>query len=225
MATASTASAPQQQARDPSDDDASAPHPAVLKISDRVVRVLGLNPSAYTLAGTNTYLVGTGASRILIDAGDGRQPGYVPTLRRAMQAHGATSLQCIVVTHWHHDHLGGVPAVLEAFGSDVPVYKFMPREKVESQRAVSGKVLVRLKGSLWAPIHPSNPRVRVPARMLVHLLIDCFVFRQTSSGCAAACCPVRWREYLDAVLSLMTVPVPPMHTSLLLPLFALITTL
>jgi len=29
------------------------------------------------------------------------------------------------VTHWHHDHLGGVPSVLARFG-DVPVRKFMP---------------------------------------------------------------------------------------------------
>lgn len=89
-----------------------------------------MNPGAYALTGTNTYLVGTGDKRILIDTGEGR-PEYIPNLERAMALAGAVGLQEIVVTHWHFDHLGGVPSVQERFGH-VPVRKFMPEVQEET---------------------------------------------------------------------------------------------
>jgi len=83
--------------------------------SERVTVALGLNPSLFTGPGTNTYLVGTGRARLLLDPGQG-VPGYLAVLERAMARAGCDEIQEIVLSHGHVDHVGGVAQVLERFG-------------------------------------------------------------------------------------------------------------
>jgi len=83
--------------------------------SPRVTVALGMNPGLFTGPGTNTYLVGTGPKRILLDAGQG-VAAYLPVLERALARAGCTGLQEIVLTHGHPDHIGGVADVIGRFG-------------------------------------------------------------------------------------------------------------
>jgi len=88
--------------------------PDVDEWSPRVVVALGQNPSIFTGPGTNTYLVGTGRERILVDTGQG-VPAYLPVLERALERAGCR-IQEIALTHGHPDHNGGVAALRERYG-------------------------------------------------------------------------------------------------------------
>ena len=89
--------------------------PNVASWSERVVVALGQNPGMFTGPGTNTYLVGTGPERILLDTGDGR-PEYLPVLAQALEHAGDIRIQEIVLTHGHPDHIGGAPSIVENHG-------------------------------------------------------------------------------------------------------------
>jgi ribonuclease/clavin/mitogillin len=60
--------------------------------------------------GTNTYLIGKGSKRLLIDTGEGR-PEWLQMLKDTLKSENAV-LDTVLVTHWHPDHVGGIEDVL-----------------------------------------------------------------------------------------------------------------
>ncbi|EAA62684.1 hypothetical protein AN5524.2 [Aspergillus nidulans FGSC A4] len=101
------------------------PLPEVERLSASVVRVLGGNPGKFTLQGTNTYLIGQGPRRILIDTGEGKQ-SWAAHLKKVLSDENATVHQALI-THWHHDHVGGIPDLLRLC-PEVTIYKHQPGE-------------------------------------------------------------------------------------------------
>jgi glyoxylase-like metal-dependent hydrolase (beta-lactamase superfamily II) len=117
--------------------------PEVERISPRVIRILGGNPGKFTLQGryqlrfrsserltdsvlgTNTYLVGQGPKRILIDTGEGK-PAWLNTLKKILSDENA-SLDQVIVTHWHPDHIGGVKDV-KTLSPTPKIYKNQPND-------------------------------------------------------------------------------------------------
>ncbi|KAI1809605.1 metallo-beta-lactamase superfamily protein [Poronia punctata] len=121
--------------------------PEVERLSPGCIRILGGNPGKFTLQGTNTYLVGTGPRRLLIDTGEGR-PSWLAALRRVLLDEGAT-VQAALLTHMHHDHIQGVPQLLELV-PNATVYKFCPPP---GQLSITDGQVFRVDGATLTAVH------------------------------------------------------------------------
>jgi ribonuclease/clavin/mitogillin len=112
--------------------------PLISRLSSRVIRIMGLNPGPMTLDGTNTYLIGTGPRRILIDTGEGN-PAYPDLLKQCLSQYQVTGISHIVITHRHPDHIGGLADILtNGVGVDqggIKICKYIQRE-TESLAAI-----------------------------------------------------------------------------------------
>ncbi|KAI0969074.1 metallo-beta-lactamase superfamily protein [Xylaria arbuscula] len=97
--------------------------PEVERLSPACIRILGGNPGKFQLQGTNTYLIGTGPRRLLVDTGEGK-PSWQAALKRVLDEEKAT-VQAALLTHWHPDHVQGVPQLLQLV-PDAAVYKNAP---------------------------------------------------------------------------------------------------
>ncbi|KAG2229723.1 hypothetical protein BDF21DRAFT_496396 [Thamnidium elegans] len=88
--------------------------PSFSQLSSRVWRVLGLNPGKFCLQGTNTYLLGAGSQKILLDCGEG-VPEYLNHLETSLtQTDQSAYISDIIISHGHRDHWGGLVDILNS---------------------------------------------------------------------------------------------------------------
>ncbi|GJC99846.1 metallo-betalactamase superfamily protein [Colletotrichum higginsianum] len=99
--------------------------PEVERLSPVCIRILGGNPGQFTLQGTNTYLLGRGSRRILIDTGEG-MPSWIAAVKSTLEQEKA-SVETVLITHWHRDHQGGIRQLL-GLSPGSRVFKNQPEE-------------------------------------------------------------------------------------------------
>lgn len=121
--------------------------PAVERLSPRCIRILGGNAGKFTLQGTNTYLLGTGRGRILIDTGEGR-PAWAASLKETLDKEKAT-VESALISHWHHDHVGGIKDLL-AISPGVKIFKNTPEE---GQSNITDGQIFRTQGATLTASH------------------------------------------------------------------------
>ena len=133
--------------------------PAVERLSPRVMCILGQNPSPYTLNGTNCYLVGTGARRVLIDTGDNPELGswwrrnHVEFMRHLKNTlvQEKCELDMILVTHLHTGlSRASFSAIAYSHGIVASVHFFSPiAPSICSVRALSSPHEVTANSMEW----------------------------------------------------------------------------
>ncbi|CRK99469.1 CLUMA_CG012665, isoform A [Clunio marinus] len=107
------------------------PIPSTTRFNE-VIRILGCNPSPMTLQGTNSYLIGKGIKRLLIDSSDPKKPDYIKALETILKEENAL-ISNIISTHWHNDHLGSIVDVKkkELVTDDCKFWKFPRSDATE----------------------------------------------------------------------------------------------
>ncbi len=121
--------------------------PEVERLSSTCIRILGGNPGKFTLQGTNTYLLGTGSRRILIDTGEGK-PSWIVAVKRTLEAEKA-SVATAIITHWHGDHQGGIKHLIEAWPG-IKIYKNQPES---GQLDIADGQVFTVEGATLTAIH------------------------------------------------------------------------
>ena len=103
--------------------------PNLVPLQKGCIRIISDNPGRMTLQGTNMYLVGTGKTRWLIDAGSGMEKD-LERLQQVMKMEKIDTLEGILLTHGHFDHVDGIHTIRTIWPS-VPIWKYFPEKEDE----------------------------------------------------------------------------------------------
>ena len=121
----------------------------------------------FTLQGTNTYIVGSGCERILIDTGQGI-PNWPQALSNILTEQNI-AISHVLLTHWHGDHTGGVPDLIRLYPHLAKaIYKNAPRQ---GQLPISDHQLFIVEGATIQAVHS-------PGHSHDHM---CFILREENA--------------------------------------------
>ncbi|SEL50562.1 MBL fold metallo-hydrolase [Nonomuraea pusilla] len=103
--------------------------------TEHAENLLAPNPSAMTLDGTNTWVIGGGEEVVVVDPG----PDDEAHLRRVLDHLGERRVTEILLTHGHVDHSGGARRFAALAGA--PVRALDPRHRLGEEGLADGDVV------------------------------------------------------------------------------------
>ncbi|EME79057.1 uncharacterized protein MYCFIDRAFT_190111 [Pseudocercospora fijiensis CIRAD86] len=123
--------------------------PAVEQLTPRVLRVLGQNAGKFTLQGTNTFIVGKGRDRIIVDTSGGEEE-WIELIQETLLDRGI-NITHVLLTHWHGDHTGGVPDLIRLYPHlKDHIYKNEPER---DQQAIQDGQIFAVQGATIRALH------------------------------------------------------------------------
>lgn len=107
------------------------------------IRVTARNPSPFTFQGTNTYVVGDGATCVVVDPGpdDGDHLAAIET------AVAGRRVETVLITHRHRDHTDLARRAAEAFAAPIAASRILGGASV-SDRSVAGTLDAAFDGGV-----------------------------------------------------------------------------
>ena len=118
------------------------------QLAPGIVRIVANNPNHFTFKGTNTYLVGED-DLALIDPGPD-DPSHLAAILSALRGRRLTH---ILITHTHHDHVDGLPALIAATGAKTAGYGHKARSRGAKRTSAAGGEYVEVD---FVPDRPSG---------------------------------------------------------------------
>jgi glyoxylase-like metal-dependent hydrolase (beta-lactamase superfamily II) len=101
------------------------------------------------LQGTNTYIVGTGSRRLIIDSGQGI-PDWADLISDTLDSK-SFRLSHVLLTHWHGDHTGGVPDLIRMDPQlSSRIFKHTPSKH---QKPIADGQIFKVEGATVRAVH------------------------------------------------------------------------
>ena len=131
-----------------------------LPIMPGISRIVANNPGPMTYFGTNTYLIETAAGTVVLDPGPENHPEHIEAIMRETGG----NISHILISHTHHDHVGGLAELQDKCGAPSVGFKISGLDTFDADIKLSDGDSVAGLAAIHTPGHALDLCFGVPAK-------------------------------------------------------------
>ncbi len=120
-----------------------------LPIMPGISRIVANNPGPMTYFGTNTYLIETAAGTVVLDPGPENHPEHIEAIMRETGG----NISHILISHTHHDHVGGLAELQDKCGAPSVGFKISGLDTFDADIKLSDGDSVAGLAAIHTPGH------------------------------------------------------------------------